>query len=189
MMGYADHLWQLLRPMGPYRDRGKFTAGELAGEGLALDGVQSEVELLEREALLDTAQSFGLDRIEELLTSRPVTETVEGRQLALAALLRIGGDSFTLDAINDNLQGCGINAAVRETADPGVVEVYFPDVPGIPKGYAEMRKIIEEILPCHLQINYVFWYITWALLEKRFKTWRELESGHYTWVELENLVK
>lgn len=73
---------------------------------------------------------------------------------ALAALLRIGGDSFTLAAINDNLKGCGLNAVASETGTPGEVEVCFPEVPGIPDGFAEMKAIIEDILPCHLEIRY-----------------------------------
>lgn len=188
-MSHAQRLWALLRPLGPYRALGKYTAGELAGEGRALDGAEEQLESLEREAFLDTAEDWGLERIEELLVRRPVAGTPQGRRKALAALLRIGGDSFTLAAVNDNLKGCGINAVVSETADPGVVEVRFPDVPGIPDGYGTLRKIIEDILPCHLQVDYVYWYITWAMVEERFGTWGAIEAGGYTWEQLEKLVR
>ena len=95
----------------------------------------------------------------------------------------------TLEAINDNLKGCGLNAVAVETDTPGVVEVYFPDVPGIPDGFDEMKKILEDILPCHLDIRYKFWYITWALMEERFKTWGDIEAISPTWEELEKMVK
>ena len=108
-------------------------------------------------------------------------------QAALAALLRIGGDSFTLTAINDNLKGCGLNAVASETETPGVVEVRFPDVPGIPDGFESMRAILEDILPCHLDIRYVYWYITWALMEERFATWGDIEKLGPTWEELEKM--
>ena len=110
-------------------------------------------------------------------------------QAALAALLRIGGDSFTLTAINDNLKGCGLNAVASETETPGVVEVRFPDVPGIPDGFESMRAILEDILPCHLDIRYVYWYITWALMEERFATWGDIEKLGPTWEELEKMVR
>lgn len=186
-MSHAGQMWELLLPLGPYRRQGVYTAGELAGEGRALDGVEEALEDLEREAMLDTAEGEGLERLEELLESRPVARTAPGRRAALAALLRIGGDSFTLAAINDNLKGCGLNAVVSETADPGVVEVRFPDVPGVPEGFARLKRIIEDILPCHLRVDYVYWYITWALMEERFPTWGDVE-GH-TWGELEKMVK
>ena len=70
-----------------------------------------------------------------------------------------------------------------------MVEVYFPDVPGIPDGFDEMKKILEDILPSHLEIQYKFWYITWALMEERFDTWGDIEAISPTWEELEKMVK
>lgn len=188
-MKHAERLWDLLLPLGPYRRQGVYTAGELAGEGRALDGVEAALEDLEREAMLDTAEGCGLENLEALLAHRPVADTPKARRAALSALLRIGGDSFTLAAINDNLKGCGLNAVVSETEDPGVVEVRFPDVPGIPDGFDQLKRIIEDILPCHLQIDYVYWYITWQMVEDRFHTWGNIEQGGYTWEALEKLVR
>ena len=186
---HEERLQALLRPLGPYRNQGVYTAGELSAAGEALDAVETAIDTLEREAMLDTAQGEGLEALESLLTHRPVAQKAADRRAALAALLRIGGDSFTLKVINDNLRGCGLNAKVRETEEPGVVEVTFPDVPGIPEGFQQLRTIIEEILPCHLQVNYVYWYITWQMVEDRFPTWGDLEAGGYTWDQLERLVK
>ena len=188
-MSHAERLWELLLPLGPYRRQGVYTAGELEGEGKALDGVLASLEELEREVMLDTAEGQGLEALESLLTYRPVAETAATRRRALSALLRIGGDSFTLAALNDNLAGCGLNAVVSETEEPGVVEVRFPDVPGVPEGFERLKQIIEDILPCHLQVNYVYWYITWGKMEERFPTWGDLDKGGYTWDQLEKLVK
>ena len=188
-MGYGNYLKDLLRPLGVYRLEGTINGGELEAVGADLDGVAAALEETEREMLLDTAEGAGLAAVEALLARAPVADTLERRRAALAALLRIGGDSFTLAAVNDNLKGCGLNAVVSETADPGVVEVRFPDVPGIPDGYGTLRKIIEDILPCHLQVDYVYWYITWAMVEERFGTWGAIEAGGYTWEQLEKLVR
>lgn len=187
-MTHTDRLWELLLPLGPYRRQGVYTAGELKGEGEALDGVLSALEELEREAMLDTAEGRGLEEIEDLLSHRPVAGTAGARRAALSALLRIGGDSFTVAALNDNLKGCGLNAVAGEGEEPQTVEVRFPEVPGIPDGFEEMRAIIEEILPCHLRIDYVFWYVTWAIMEHRFQTWGEIEQLDLSWEELEKLV-
>lgn len=185
-VSHAQRLRELLSPLGPYRNQGVYSAGELAGEGHALDGVLAALDQIEREAMLDTAEGYGLEEIEGLLVHRPVADTAQGRRAALSALLRIGGDSFTLAAINDNLKGCGLNVKVIETDEPGVVEVSFPDVPGVPEGFQQLKKIIEDILPCHLQINYVYWYVTWAMMERRFDTWGGIEELGRTWEQLEN---
>lgn len=187
-MGYTDYLKDLLRPLRVYELEGTYNGGELAAQGEALDKCALQLEEVQREMLISTAQGPGLEAIEKLLARRPVTHTLERRRAALAALLRIGGDSFTLDAINDNLKGCGLNAEASETGHPGQVEVRFPEVPGIPAGFEEMRSIIEDILPCHLEITYVYWFITWAMMEERFATWREIETRRLSWEELEKLV-
>lgn len=185
---HAQKLQELLAPLGPYRSQGVYSAGELDGEGHALDGVLWALEELEREAMLDTAQSDGLEAIESLLVHRPVADTPRARGAALAALLRIGGDSYTLRAINDNLRGCGLNVKVTETGEPGVVDVSFPDVPGVPEGFEQLKKIIEDILPAHVGINYVYWYMTWGAMEEKYGTWAGVQEGDPTWSELEEPV-
>ena len=189
MSGYAQYLKDLLRPLRVYELEGTANGGELEAQGQALDGVETGLEEIQREMLLSTAEGRGLEAIESLLSRRPVTADLEMRRAALAALLRIGGDSFTLAAINDNLRGCGINAQARETGEAGRVEICFPDVPGIPDGFEELREIIESILPAHLGVEYVYWYITWALMEQKFATWGEIEALGPTWEELEKMVE
>lgn len=184
-MNYADYLVELLRPLGVY-DLSAETVnrGELEAYGLELDRGLDGLEETAREMSLTTAEGFGLERIEELLPYRPVSPTTGERRQALAALLRIGGDSFTLSAINDTLAGCGINAKASETGQPGYVEVHFPDVAGIPEGFQQLRAIIEEILPCHLEITYVFWYNTWGDLALRLPTWGDAAATGMTWYGL-----
>ena len=188
-MGYAAYLKELLRPLGIYDlSDGTVNGGELDAVGAELDGCAGALEETEREMLLTTAENFGLENIEVLLAHRPPAWDLEHLRAALAALLRIGDDSYTLAAINDNLAGCGLNAVVSETEEQGVVEVRFPEVPGIPDGFESMRVIIEDIIPCHLLIRYVYWYITWNMVEEKFVTWGALDQANLTWTELEKLV-
>ena len=188
-MSHADYLRGLLQPLRVYELVGTANGGELEALGAALDGAGAALEEIQREMLVSTAEDWGLEAIESLLVRRPVAPNLNRRRQALAALLRIGGDSFTLAAINDNLKGCGINAVAEETGTAGQVTVRFPDVPGIPDGFEEMRAIIESILPAHLGIEYVYWYITWALMEERFDTWGDIEAIGPTWEELEKMVE
>ncbi len=189
MSGYAQYLKDLLRPLRVYELEGTANGGELEAQGQVLDSVETDLEEIQREMLISTAEDRGLGAIEGLLTRRPVATDLEMRRAALAALLRIGGDSFTLAAINDNLRGCGINAQARETGKTGTVEIWFPDVPGIPDGFEELREIIESILPAHLGIEYTYWYITWSEMEQKFATWGDIEAIGPTWEELEKMVE
>lgn len=187
-MNNAQYLKELLRPLGVYRLDSSFLGAELETLGQELDGLESLLDEVQREMCLATAVGPGLEQIAGLLARRPVTN--EARQLgeALAALLRISGDSFTLSAINDTLTGCGLKVSVSETAQSGSVEVRFAEVAGIPDGFEEMRQIIEDILPAHLAIQYVFWYQTWAQLDGRGLTWQAMEEQQITWKQLETMV-
>ena len=181
-MIHQDYLATLLRPLGVYDLReGTVNRGELEAYGVRLDHMAGELEDTAREMNLTTAEGFGLERVEELLPYRPVCATPGQRRAALAALLRIGGDSFTPAAINDTLRGCGLNARAEEGGQPGYVKVYFPEVAGIPEGFDGLRAIIEEILPSHVDVTYVFWYNTWAMAAERHPTWGHAQDAGRCW--------
>ncbi len=184
-MYYEEHLVALLQPLGVYDLRkGTLNRGELAAYGMELDKAKAELDKTAQEMNLTTAREFGLELIEELLPYRPVCQTVQQRREALAALLRINGDSFTLKGINGTLSGCGLNTVAVETGRPNYVEVRFPDVMGIPDGFERMKVIIEEVLPSHLGITYVFWYNSWAELRQRHHTWGGAAATGLSWYGL-----
>lgn len=187
-MSHAQYLRDLLRPLGVYDLSAPFNGGELDAQGAALDGTMERLEEIQREASLATAENWGLEKIASLFTRRPVADAPRKLAVALAALLRISGDSFTLAAINDTITGCGIPAVVKELGI-GQVSVSFPGVAGEPKGFQELKKIIEDILPAHLGIEYDFWFLTWAELEANFPTWQSIEVRNFTWTELETCVE
>ena len=187
-MSHGQYLRELLRPLGVYDLEAPFNGGELDAQGEALDGAMDALEEVQRESSLVTAEDWGLEQIARLFVRRPVAR--EPRQLAaaLAALLRIGGDSFTLAALNDTISGCGIPAVVEETG-VGEVSVSFPGVAGEPEDFGELKVIIEDILPTHLGITYDFWYLTWAELEAWFASWQAIEDLDLTWDGLETCVE
>ena len=142
-MSYTDYLKELLRPLGVYDVDAPFNGGELTAAGEALDGAFGALEEVERESSLLTARSWGLEGLAALLLHRPAAETEEGLGQALAALLRIGDDSFTPAAINDTIVGCGVAAECTETG-VGRVRVRFPGVVGVPAQIDRLKQIIQE---------------------------------------------
>ena len=187
-MSYAQYLRRLLEPLGVYQGNAPFQGGELEALGAAFDLVDQALEEVHREICLTTAEDWGLEQVAALFRRRPPAATIKTMREALAALLRIGGDSFTLEAINDTISGCGVNARVEETSQAGTVEVSFPQVPGIPPNFEEIRVIIEDILPAHLVIEYHYWYLTWQQLEQKFSCWQDIEDKALTWYGLETYV-
>ena len=87
-MGHEEYLLRLLRPLGVYDLRAaSVNRGELAAYGSSLDMGLEQLERMEREMTLATAEGEGLDAVEALLPYRPASQTAKERREALAALL------------------------------------------------------------------------------------------------------
>ena len=188
-MNSAQEMRNLLEPLGTYRWEGSFQWAELCCLGAALDQCGRELEDIQREMSLSAAEEEGLEAICSLLAHRPMAQNPVALRKALTALLNIRDGSFSLQAVNDNLSGCGLVATAVELGEPDILRVHFPQVPGIPEDFSKIQKIIENIIPCHLEIEYWFWYITWTQLERKIASWAQLEGLGLSWKALETYVE
>ena len=111
-----------------------------------------------------------------------------GAREAIAALGRISTDSFTLDAINSTLGGCGIRAIAEETEKKGTVKVCFPNTVGVPEDFPQAERIILDIIPCHLLVEFYFRYLTWRECEEQGFTWETVENARHSWESFEKAV-
>lgn len=187
-MSYQSFLEEMLRPLRIYDEDGVFHKGELVACGAVLDQVGQTLEEIQQEMCLLTAEDWGIEEMGDLFSVRPTYLSEAEHREALIALLRIGGDSFTVEALNQVLLGCGTLAKVTETKELGVVEISFPNIPGMPTGFENICKILEDILPAHLMVRYYFWYVTWAEWEKKIATFGDLDRRNISWLALSNLV-
>ncbi len=188
-MRHAEKIKELLRPVGIYRLSDAYQSAEWEAVGAALDSRFQTVAYWERESILSYAEDVGLTRWAALFPHPPAAQDTAGLRTALTALAGIGEDSFTLPAVNASLKGCGLPAVVRETDTRDVVEVSFSGIPGIPADFAAMKAIIEDILPCHLEVKYRFWYLTWVQFEARFPLFQRLDDSGLDWTAIETLVE
>ena len=189
MMPYYEFLCELLSPLRVYRtERGTVSGSELYAAGEALDEAADALEHAEREGILPLAEGEGLSRRERLFSRCPASPTTALRREAIAALSRINDDCFTLDAINATISGCGIHARAEETESAGVIRVSFPNTAGVPEEFERIRRIVLDIIPCHLLTEFYFRYLTWAECEEREMTWDSVEAAEHTWHSFELAV-
>ena len=187
-MGYGAYLKELLAPLGVYDlEAGSVSEGELYALGALLDGVAQRLETAERECLAATAENEGLERREALFARRPVAFTADSRRAAIAALMQIDGDSLTPEDINRTILGCGVRAKALE-AEAGHLRVIFPEVNGVPPEFREIEDIVLDILPCHLEVEFYFRYLTWQECESMGLTWAGVEADLHTWESFELAV-
>ena len=178
---YEQYLRALLAPLGVYDlNEGTVNGAELYALGQLLDEVNRQLGKAEREAVIATAEEEGLVRREELFARRPAAVTAEQRRTAIAALLQIDGDSLTPAAIDKTIRGCGIRARATELGN-GKLQVRFPDTAGEPAEFDQIQKMILDILPCHLEVEFYFRYLTWAECEQAGYTWADVEAAWHTW--------
>ena len=188
MAGYGQFLRDLLAPLGVYDLRaGTVSGSELDALGTELDSVSQRLAVIERESLTATAEAEGLDRREALFLHRPAAVTAEQRRSAIAALLQIDADSFTPAAIDLTISGCGIRAKALELGN-SQLRVIFPQVAGVPEEFEQIQKIILDILPCHLGVEFYFCYLTWQECEEAGMTWVSVEAAEHTWESFELAV-
>ena len=185
---YEQYLRALLAPLGVYDLRdGTINGAELYALGTGMDTVSQRLETVERESLTATAEDEGLSRREALFARRPAAVTPEERRAAIAALLQIDGDSLTPSAINKTICGCGIPARAMEMGE-GCRGVICPEVIGNPAELAQIRRSILDILPCHLEVEFYFRYLTWEECERTGYTWADVEAAEHTWESFELAV-
>lgn len=181
MSMYEEYLRSLLAPLGVYRlDRDSLSGAELYALGKGLDALSERLETVERESITATAEDEGLRRREALFLRHPAAETPAERRAAIAALLQIDGDSLTPEAINRTISGCGIQARAIE-AGTNQIQVEFPDTAGVPQDFELIEKIILDILPCHLGVEFLLRYLTWEACHQAGYTWALIAERRYNW--------
>lgn len=181
MRRYSDLLKELLRPLGIYQLEESINAAELESMGEGMDRVAQRLETGEREALIATAEEEGLESWESLFTLKGVRRCLQQRREALAALNWIDLDCLTLPLLNRCLSACGIAAQVEETERYGVVRVFFPGTMGVPEDFEQIRNVILEIIPCHLETEFFFRYISWQDCHAAQWTWARVEAENHSW--------
>lgn len=178
---YETYLRALLAPLGVYRlDQGSLSGAELYALGKSLDALAERLDTVERECITATAEDEGLRRREALFLRRPASTTLRERRAAIEALLQIDGDSLTPEAINRTISGCGIRARALEMGTNQIL-VEFPDTAGVPQDFEQIEKIIMDILPCHLGVEFRLRYLTWAVCHEAGYTWALVEEREYNW--------
>lgn len=176
-MSYARELTALLSPLGVYTFReGSFSMAELQALGAVLDEARAELERGQRESLVMTAREEGLSEREALFRHAPIADSAEQRRAVIAGFWQISGDGFTLDALNRCAAACGAACVIGESGEVGRIRVRFPHIMGVPEAFEAMRAILEDVLPAHAGIEYVFRWCTWGETQTYGLLWRDLNA-------------
>lgn len=188
MTAAFDRLRSLLEGLRIYDfSAASISGAELRAAGAAIDDLLARLTALDRERSPATAESEGLAMWEEALDLATL-DTPDARRRAIQAKLAHDG-SLDIAALARILTVCGAEVALSLSEDDReVLVIRFPGIGGVPEGFERMQKVIESLIPCHLEPYYHFYFITWLIFERRFRTWAALEAAAHTWHSLELVI-
>lgn len=164
--------------------RGDPLTNEIHGSiGLSLDNFDAEMELLLAQLNIDTATWALAVYEKELGLKTDVSKTLDDRRSLIKSKLRGTGKigAAQIKVVADSYS----NGDVEVTLDNGI-HIEFSSIYGVPSNMADLKKIIREIAPAHLEINYVFRYHTYEEMAATGLTYEELTATGLTYEEIMN---
>lgn len=155
---------------------------------------QETKELLELNLrILDVLEQFFVESATwglaywENICGIPVDETKpwDQRRSVIKSKLR-GAGTVTLAVIKDVADSFE-NGEIRveEIFSEYKVVITFIGTRGKPPNEPDMRQVLREIIPAHLELEFRYTYLTWDELDAADLTWDELEALNMTWEQLE----
>ena len=116
--------------------------------------------------------------------------------LVMAQMERVERESLTATAEDEGLTRREELFARRPAATTpeerraaiAALRIIVPEVAGVPAEFEQIQKIILDILPCHLEVEFYFRYLTWEECEAAGMTWASVEAAGHTWESFELAV-
>lgn len=142
-----------------------------------------------------------LDRWESLLNLTPGSRDLNARRQRIMAKLQGAGTS-TLGAIKKVVEAfyqCKVSEKNRENT----IDIMLTSCRGMPRNFPDIVAAVNEIIPAHLSVRYVFSYVPWEELEASFMEfydvanvqWETVQSSYpqppttrLSWTELETMT-
>lgn len=160
--------------------------------GSELDKLREAQDALIAGSFVRTADDWALERWEaELGLPVDPPETLQERQDRVISKLRGDGTATRLRVkeVAESYAFGDVDVDDLNTA-PALpdytIRVTFVSEHGIPTNLGDLQIGVREIVPAHLEIEYVFTYITWAEVDAQGWTWGDVDALGMTWAEFES---
>jgi len=154
-----------------------------------LIGIEKECERLKNETVLSENQFFVILSDSNIqnheqdvgLTPDPSADidTRRGRVLS-----RLRGTGTVTKTMMKNVAASFVNGDIEIIEYPSeyCFAVKFTSRTGVPYNLSDIQKMIEEIKPAHLAVEYIFTYRLWQDVIDSLKDWETVNT--YTWAQL-----
>ncbi|PFP30268.1 hypothetical protein COJ96_06030 [Bacillus sp. AFS073361] len=137
-----------------------------------------------QSVLFDTLEFKTWDLIE-----RSYTSSLDERRAAVKSRLR-GTGTVTKDMLKSVCASyTGGTVDINEFASEYRVQIVFTDIAGVPINMDALQAVVRDIMPAHLEIEYVYRYLRWTELDGYAWSWDTLDGKSYTWDEFSEAIQ
>lgn len=150
-----------------------------------LGQINIDIEDLIKQCFVDTA-TWGLEIWEQIFgIQTDKTKPLDQRRSMIKAKMR-GAGTVNIEQIK-NIARAFLNGEldVTENFANYSIDIEFTDYGGVPPNRDDLTKILREIIPAHLEINYILNYLLWSVLRNLEWTWDDIDAMDITWADLE----
>jgi len=174
-----DYLSEMLSYLPSYERKSSVIIETLGAYDMGFSELEHMLNISERNLFVDTAVE-ALPIFEKDLGLTPQNELdYEQRRQQIISRFRASLEQTTEETIK-NVAKAFKNGEIEinKTDTPGVFEIKFTGF-GIPDNLEGFKRVIDIIMPAHLQIEYTFIFNTWDVVSN--VTWDQ--ASNMTWEE------
>lgn len=163
--------------------RSKVYEDHMTNVGVEMDAAHDTVYDLLDQFFIDTA-TWALPRWENELGLVPREgASLQERTEAIRARTR-GLGTATIKLLKTVAQAyAGGTIDVIEDYPNYTILIQFVDIAGVPLNEQDIKNALREIIPAHLDVEYVYRFSTWDRVDAADLTWDEVDALGLTWDE------
>ncbi len=187
-MNVLDRLKKRLSPVKLYNlGKGTLQYAEVSACAAGLEILEEALDELTRECFAETAESFGIERMERLWGKVRDDLPLAQRREMLNARNSLRSDDFTLHGIGKIFTLLGVGGKITEypSLDRMVIDITDREYSEGEKNF--IRAQSEALFPAHLEKDLVFLGVTWKSFEEKGYDFLTFENQGYTWRDIDNL--
>ncbi len=164
-MNYNEVVKNQLEPLKIYAEDAVVHEVDIIVHAKQLDDAEEAINDLEKQTVIRTATEEGVTYREQLYGISPINMTIEERRTNVLAKTR-GGQGCTPELIKLSALAYGHNVEVIENYDEYEFVIRFIDETGIPSNMDDVRAVMNQLKPAHLQVLFRFKYLVISEMEK-----------------------
>jgi hypothetical protein len=166
----------MLAPLGVYSlEDNSLVMCELKTYALELERLHEALRTMLHECFISTAQSYGIDKIEELFERFRPDLTLDERRERISRYMTLNNTDSSTGSIEGQLRLAGVFARFDQNAEDALLS--FPELIAMSdiSEKASALNIIEDIVPAHLGIDVGICAMSWDSLDNLNLNFNQLD--------------